>query len=80
MDSVHAVNGSAPSCPDFISYTVKNAAGKVISIVLAFVFSNLSHQLLKPLSQPRIASDIAVGFSPTPLFLPFSKYVTTISN
>ncbi|KAG6762377.1 hypothetical protein D5086_017970 [Populus alba] len=61
MDSVHAVNGSAPACPDFISYTVKNAAGKVISIVLAFVFSNLSHQLLKPLSQPRIASDIAVG-------------------
>ncbi|KAL9404888.1 hypothetical protein Peur_001860 [Populus x canadensis] len=61
MDRVRAVNGTDPDCPGFISYAVKNVAGKVISIGLAFVFSNLLHQLLKPLSQPRIVSDIVVG-------------------
>ncbi|KAL9367774.1 hypothetical protein Peur_038973 [Populus x canadensis] len=61
MDRVRAVSGTDPDCPGFISYAVKNVAGKVISIGLAFVFSNLLHQLLKPLSQPRIVSDIVVG-------------------
>ncbi|CAK7330881.1 unnamed protein product [Dovyalis caffra] len=63
MDLVHAATGSTtnPNCTNFIAHAVENVGGKGISIGLAFFFSNLLHQLLKPLSQPRIASDIVVG-------------------
>ncbi|CAL1361541.1 unnamed protein product [Linum trigynum] len=49
------------NCQNFITYTVKNEPGKVIGLIMTYVLSYLMHLILKPLSQPRIASDIAIG-------------------
>lgn len=51
------------NCQNFITYTVRNGPGKVIGLILAFVLSYLVHRLLRPFSQPRIASDIVVSLS-----------------
>ncbi|XP_044492733.1 cation/H(+) antiporter 28-like [Mangifera indica] len=46
---------------DFVGITLANGSGKVLGLMLAFILSNVAHHLLKPLHQPRIASDIVIG-------------------
>ncbi|XP_044490057.1 cation/H(+) antiporter 28-like [Mangifera indica] len=54
--------GKGKKCKDFVRITLaNNGSGKVLGLMLAFILSNLAHHLLKPVYQPRIASDIIIG-------------------
>ncbi|KAF5738381.1 putative monovalent cation:proton antiporter [Tripterygium wilfordii] len=78
-----ASNSGFNQCQHIFTKTVSNG-GMILGFILAFILSNVVHHSLKPLSQPRLTSDIAIG-----LFLgniPYirdsfhEKWVVTLTN
>ncbi|XP_038724197.1 cation/H(+) antiporter 28 [Tripterygium wilfordii] len=61
-------------CQDIFTKTVSNG-GMILGFILAFSLSNVVHHILKPLSQPRLTSDIAIG-----LFLGNIPYIRDSFN
>ncbi|KAJ4711605.1 Cation/H(+) antiporter like [Melia azedarach] len=51
----------AQKCKAFVGVTFADGSGKIVGLLLAYILSNLAHQLLKPVHQPRITSDIVIG-------------------
>lgn len=47
-------------CLNFVAASMMSGSGKFIAVILSFVLSRVVHQLLKPLSQPYITSDLIV--------------------
>ncbi|KAE8672143.1 Cation/H(+) antiporter 28 [Hibiscus syriacus] len=48
-------------CLKYVANSMMSGSWKLVAIVATFILSKILHQLLKPLSQPQIISDILVG-------------------
>ncbi|OMO69753.1 Cation/H+ exchanger, partial [Corchorus capsularis] len=52
---------SNQQCLNFVASTMMNGSGKFLAVISAYILSRVVHQVLRPLSQPYITSDLLIG-------------------